>query len=62
MIAGGLGEAVTAALALDPVIKVHRMAVSGVAFSATSAELMEKFEIDAKAIVKTVKELSEDLY
>ncbi|XP_032892430.1 transketolase isoform X1 [Amblyraja radiata] len=59
---GGLGEAVTAAVALDPVIKVHRMAVSGVAFSATSAELMEKFEIDAKAIVKTVKELSEDQY
>ncbi|XP_078270777.1 transketolase-like [Rhinoraja longicauda] len=59
---GGLGEAVTAAVALDPVVKVHRMAVSGVAFSATSAELLERFEIDAKAIVKTVKELSENQY
>ncbi|XP_062924168.1 transketolase-like [Mobula hypostoma] len=52
---GGLGEAVAAAVALDPNIKVHRMAVSGVPFSATSAELLEKFEIDANAIMKTVK-------
>ncbi|XP_067854835.1 transketolase-like [Heptranchias perlo] len=54
---GGLGEAMVAAVALDPSIVVHRLAVSGVAYSAKSAELLEKFEIDATAIVKTVKDI-----
>ncbi|XP_067907833.1 transketolase-like [Heterodontus francisci] len=54
---GGLGEAVTAALALEPTMTVHRMAVSGVPFSATPAELLERFQIDAKAIMKTVKDI-----
>ncbi|XP_043563987.1 transketolase-like isoform X1 [Chiloscyllium plagiosum] len=54
---GGLGEAVAAALASEPTIIVHRLAVSGVPFSATPAELLERFEIDAKAIVKTVKDI-----
>uniref|UniRef100_UPI00398F1FF0 transketolase-like isoform X1 n=2 Tax=Pristiophorus japonicus TaxID=55135 RepID=UPI00398F1FF0 len=57
---GGLGEAMVAAVAMEPYIMVHCMAVSGVPNSATSAELLEKFEIDAKAIMKTVKDIIED--
>ncbi|GCB64207.1 transketolase-like isoform X1 [Scyliorhinus torazame] len=57
---GGLGEAVAASLALEPTILVHRMAVSGVPFSAKPAELLERFEIDAKAIIKTVKDVIGD--
>ncbi|XP_038638485.1 transketolase-like protein 2 [Scyliorhinus canicula] len=52
---GGLGEAVSAAVCAEPGILVHRLAVSGVAWSAKPAELLDAFGIDAGAIVTTVR-------
>uniref|UniRef100_A0A4W3I938 transketolase n=1 Tax=Callorhinchus milii TaxID=7868 RepID=A0A4W3I938_CALMI len=52
---GGLGEAVCAAVAMEPGILVQRLAVQGVPRSGKSSELLEKFGINAKAIVKAVR-------
>uniref|UniRef100_H3B2I8 Transketolase n=1 Tax=Latimeria chalumnae TaxID=7897 RepID=H3B2I8_LATCH len=52
---GGLGEAVAAAVAEEPGIVVHCLAVSRVPHSGKSAELLNEFGIDKANIVKTVK-------
>ncbi|XP_078061465.1 transketolase-like [Mustelus asterias] len=52
---GGLGEAVSAAVCTEPDILVHRLAVNGVAWSATSSELLDTFGISASAIVTAVR-------
>ncbi|XP_067880355.1 transketolase-like protein 2 [Heterodontus francisci] len=52
---GGLGEAVSAAVCLEPGILVHRLAVSGIAWSAKPAELLDAFGISAGAIVAAVR-------
>ncbi len=55
---GGLGEAVAGAITegRNNVI-IKRLAVSRVARSGTCAQLMEMFEIDAKAVIAAVKEI-----
>jgi len=53
---GGIGEAVTAAVAGEG-IRVHSLTVHGVPRSGSPEALMDKFGIDAKAIVSKVKEL-----
>uniref|UniRef100_UPI00398E329C transketolase-like protein 2 n=1 Tax=Pristiophorus japonicus TaxID=55135 RepID=UPI00398E329C len=51
---GGLGEAVASAVSLEPGILVHRLAVSGVAWSAKPTELLDAFGISAGSIVAAV--------
>ncbi|HEV2452703.1 MAG TPA: transketolase [Verrucomicrobiae bacterium] len=53
---GGLGDAVAGELSVDG-IKVHKLAVNGLARSGKPAELLAHFGIDADAIVKKVKSL-----
>ena len=53
---GGLGDAVAGELSTEGV-KVHKLAVSGLARSGKPAELLAHFGIDADAIVKKVKSL-----
>jgi transketolase len=53
---GGLGDAVAGELSIDG-IKVHKLAVGGLARSGKAEELMAKFGIDANAIVNHVKAL-----
>jgi len=53
---GGLGDAVAGELSVDG-IKVHKLAVTGLPHSGKAEELLEKFGIDAAAIVKKVKSL-----
>ena len=55
---GGLGDAVSAALADESSCRVRRLAVSGLARSGPSAELMDFFGINSRAIVAAVRELS----
>ncbi|XP_062871366.1 transketolase-like protein 2 [Trichomycterus rosablanca] len=52
---GGLGEAVLAAVAEEPGIVVHRLAVSRVPRSGKSQELLEMFGISANSIVTAVR-------
>ncbi|XP_078393184.1 transketolase-like protein 1, partial [Cetorhinus maximus] len=52
---GGLGEAVSAAVCSEPGIVVRRLAVSGIAWSAKPAELLDAFGISAGAIVTAVR-------
>jgi transketolase len=53
---GGLGDAVAGELSVDGV-KVHKLAVNGLARSGKPEELVAHFGIDAAAIVKKVKSL-----
>ncbi|XP_041130338.1 transketolase-like [Polyodon spathula] len=52
---GGIGEAVASAVASEPGIVVHRLAVSHVPRSGKPAELLRMFGIDKEAIVEAVK-------
>ncbi|XP_064415408.1 transketolase-like protein 2 isoform X2 [Latimeria chalumnae] len=52
---GGIGEAVSAALAEKPKITVHRLAVSGIPRSGKPTELLDLFGISAKCIIAAVK-------
>lgn len=53
--AGGLGEAVLAAVAEEPGIVVHRLAVSRVPQSGKPQELLDMFGISANSIVTAVR-------
>lgn len=53
---GGLGDAVAGELSVEGV-KVHKLAVNGLARSGKPAELLAHFGIDADAIAKKVKSL-----
>ena len=55
-VAGGLGETVAGELSTDGV-KVHKLAVTGLARSGKPEELLAHFGIDAAGIVKKVKAL-----
>lgn len=55
---GGLGDAVSAALALDPV-RVHHLAVQGVPQSGSPKELYRAFEIDAPSIAEAARLLAD---
>uniref|UniRef100_G1TPB0 transketolase n=1 Tax=Oryctolagus cuniculus TaxID=9986 RepID=G1TPB0_RABIT len=52
---GGLGEAVCAAVAREPAVRVHLLAVSGVPRSGRPRELLDAFGISAGHIVAAVK-------
>ncbi|XP_037677407.1 transketolase-like protein 1 isoform X2 [Choloepus didactylus] len=52
---GGIGEAVCAAVSMEPDILVQQLAVSGVPRSGRPSELLEMFGISARHIVATVK-------
>ncbi|XP_069045584.1 transketolase isoform X2 [Lepisosteus oculatus] len=54
---GGIGEAVAAAVAGEPGVAVHRLAVSHVPRSGKPAELLKIFGIDKDAIVQAVKKM-----
>jgi transketolase len=54
---GGLGEAVTSALADKPTVPVISLAVTKTPRSGKPAELLAYEEIDANAIIKTVKNI-----
>lgn len=54
---GGIGGAVAEALADVRDVIIQRLAVKSIPRSGQPAELLEKFEIDAPAIVKAVKEI-----
>ena len=54
---GGLGDAVLEALADTHHVSVHKLAVNKIPRSGTPEELLAYEEIDAKAIVKKVKEI-----
>ncbi|MBG99784.1 MAG: transketolase [Solibacterales bacterium] len=51
---GGIGDAVLSTLSTEAV-KVHKLAVRGIARSGRSGELLEKFGISARHIVESVK-------
>ncbi|CAF3681981.1 unnamed protein product [Adineta steineri] len=57
---GGLGEAVMAALADQPNITIAHLAVREVARSGKSAELLDKYGIDAQHIVNAIEQLIEN--
>lgn len=57
---GGLGEAVIAALADQTNIKIAHLAVPEVARSGKSAELLNKYGIDAQHIAEAVKKFLPD--
>nr|XP_010330093.1 transketolase-like protein 1 isoform X2 [Saimiri boliviensis boliviensis] len=52
---GGIGEAVYAAVSMDPDIKVHSLAVSGVPRSGKPKELLDMYGISARHIIVAVK-------
>ncbi|KAL4693382.1 hypothetical protein H8957_002700 [Semnopithecus entellus] len=52
---GGIGEAVCAAVSMDPDIQVHSLAVSGVPQSGKSEELLDTYGISARHIIVAVK-------
>ncbi|XP_006167049.1 transketolase-like protein 1 isoform X2 [Tupaia chinensis] len=52
---GGIGEAVCAAVSMEPDILVHQLAVSGVPRSGQPSELLDVFGISARHIVVAVK-------
>ncbi|XP_008248521.4 transketolase-like protein 1 [Oryctolagus cuniculus] len=52
---GGLGEAVCAAVAMEPDIVVHQLAVAGVPRSRKPSELLDVFGISARHIMVSVK-------
>jgi len=54
---GGLGEAVKSALADEPRVPIHHLAVSKTTRSGKAAELLAYEEIDASSIVKSVQDI-----
>ncbi|XP_004482953.1 transketolase-like protein 1 [Dasypus novemcinctus] len=52
---GGIGEAVCAALSMEPDILVQQLAISGVPRSGQSSKLRDVFGISARHIIATVK-------
>lgn len=54
---GGIGEAVSSLVSLDKNILVKKLAVKSIPRSGPPTVLMEKFEIDSKAIVRAVNEI-----
>ncbi|XP_061033977.1 transketolase-like protein 1 isoform X2 [Eubalaena glacialis] len=52
---GGIGEAVCAAVSMEPDILVHQLAVSGVPRSGRPSELLSMFGISARHIIMAVK-------
>ncbi|XP_054434097.1 transketolase-like protein 1 isoform X2 [Pteronotus mesoamericanus] len=52
---GGIGEAVCAAVSMEPDILVHQLAVEGVPRSGNTSELLDMFGISAEHIVVAVK-------
>ncbi|KAF6091670.1 transketolase like 1 [Phyllostomus discolor] len=54
---GGIGEAVCAAVSMEPDILVHRLAVQGVPRSGKSSELLDMFGISTKHIIEAVKSI-----
>jgi len=56
-VSGGIGEAVSSLVALERDIIVKRLAVRDIPRSGPPTVLLEKFGIDAKAIVKAVNEI-----
>jgi transketolase len=52
---GGVGDVVLDALAEEPAVTVHKLAVRSIARSGKPAELLEMFGISARHIVKAVK-------
>jgi len=54
---GGIGEAVSGLVALEKNVIVKRLAVKEIPRSGPPTVLLEKFEIDSKAIVKAVNEI-----
>uniref|UniRef100_A0A2K5M2G6 transketolase n=2 Tax=Cercocebus atys TaxID=9531 RepID=A0A2K5M2G6_CERAT len=52
---GGIGEAVCAAVSMDPDIQVHSLAVSRVPQSGKSEELLDMYGISARHIIVAVK-------
>ena len=54
---GGIGEAVAAALVNLPETTLHKLAVKEIPRSGRGDELLEKYEIDAGAIIKAVEAL-----
>lgn len=55
--AGGLGEAVAAALSEETGTKVRRLFVTGIPRSGPSAVLMDMYGISARHIIAAVKDL-----
>ncbi|XP_029786040.1 transketolase-like protein 1 isoform X1 [Suricata suricatta] len=52
---GGIGEAVAAAVSMDPDISVHQLAVRGIPRSGMSSELLDLFGVSARHIIMAVK-------
>lgn len=52
---GGIGEAVCAAVSMEPDILVHSLAVQGVPRSGKPSELLDMFGISARHIIVSVK-------
>ncbi|XP_006188868.1 transketolase-like protein 1 [Camelus ferus] len=52
---GGIGEAVSAAVSMEPDILVHQLAVPGVPQSGKPSELLDMFGISARHIIVAVK-------
>uniref|UniRef100_G3SVN1 transketolase n=1 Tax=Loxodonta africana TaxID=9785 RepID=G3SVN1_LOXAF len=52
---GGVGEAVCAAVAMEPDILVHQLAVSGVPQNGQPSDLLDMFGISARHIIETVR-------
>ncbi|XP_025789825.1 transketolase-like protein 1 isoform X1 [Puma concolor] len=52
---GGIGEAVAAAVSMEPDILVHQLAVAGIPRSGKPSELLDMFGISAKHIIVAVK-------
>lgn len=57
VVAGGLGEAVASALALETGVTLRKLAVTGVPRSGQSEELLAMFGIDAASICAAVTAL-----
>ncbi|KAM9576776.1 transketolase-like protein 1 [Trichechus inunguis] len=54
---GGIGEAISAAVAMEPDILVHQLAVSGVPQSGPPSDLLDMFGISARHIIETVRRI-----
>lgn len=59
VVTGGIGEAVSAAVAMERNIVVRHLAVTGVPRSGKCDELLDMFGISAAHVVKAAKEIIE---
>ena len=57
LFAGGLGEAVCAALSEETGVKVRRLAVTGIPRSGPGSVLLDLYGVSAKQVVAAVKDL-----